>query len=88
MLIHSSKVKDILKENDICTDLCLKYVCLIDGWNYYQKLSLLNHFKISVQTKVVVKVCSLFVDLLRAITWMGLFSVNCESYDRDTFSRN
>ena len=43
MLTHPSKGVDIPKQNDIGTDLFLKFVSLIDEWNYCQELSFLIH---------------------------------------------
>ena len=47
-----------------------------------------NRFTIctDVQSKLVAKVCSLFVNLLMAMLLTGSFSVNSALYDRDSFS--
>ena len=48
----------------------------------YKNLQILS----SVQSKLVVNLCSLFVNLLGAMLLTG--SVNCVLYDRDSFSRH
>ena len=48
-----------------------------------------NRFTIctDVQSKLVAKVCSLFVNLLMAMLLTGSFSVKSALYDMDSFSR-